>query len=112
MNGELADALELASDTEGLLLDLAAGLVEVSVELVDVEELAPFCDIGVAFAGWGVYELENARSVSDDARATGEEVTADDAIRVALEFSAGGGAIGWRTHVSRTLDFPADWLPT
>ena len=57
-------------------------------------------------------ELEDERSAGDDAGAAGEEVAADDAIRVALEFSAGGGGMGWRTHVSRTLDFPADWLPT
>ena len=112
MDRELADALVLASDAEGLLLDLAADLVEVGVAFVYVEELAPFCDIGVAFGGWGVDELEDERSAGDDAGAAGEEVAADDAIRVALEFSAGGGGMGWRTHVSRTLDFPADWLPT
>ena len=99
MDRELADALVLASDAEGLLLDLAADLVEVGVAFVYVEELAPFRDIGVAFGGWGVDELEDERSAGDDAGAAGEEVAADDAIRVALEFSAGGGGMGWRTEV-------------
>ena len=79
MDGELADALILTSDPEGLLLDLAADLVEVSVAFVYVKELAPFCDIGVAFGGGGVDELEDERSAGDDAGAAGEEVAADDA---------------------------------
>ena len=112
VNGELADALVLARDAERLLLNLAANLVEVGVAFVYVEELAPFRDVRVAFGGWGVDELEDERSVGDDAGAAGEEVAADDAIRVALEFSAGGGEMGRWTHVSMTLDFPADWLPT
>ena len=79
MNGELADALVLTSDAESLLLDLATDLVEIGVAFVYVEELAPFCDIGVAFGGRGVDELEDERSAGDDAGATGEEVAADDA---------------------------------
>ena len=49
MDRKFADALVLTSDAEGLLLDLAADFVEVGVAFVYVEELAPFCDIGVAF---------------------------------------------------------------
>lgn len=82
VDGELADALVLASDAEGLLLDLAADVVEVGVAFVDVEELAPFCDVGRVVGDESVNELEDEGSAGDDAGAAGEEVTADDAIIV------------------------------
>ena len=106
MNRQLGDALILSRDPERLSLDLFPDLAKVREALVEMQELTVF---GIV---WAVDELEDERAPGDDALAAGQEVAADDAIRVALEFSAGGGAIGRRTHVSRTLDFPADWLPT
>ena len=82
MDGELADALVLARDAEGFLLDLAADLVEVGVALVYVEELAPFGVVGGGrgrVGDGGVDELEDERSAGDDALAAGEEVASDDA---------------------------------
>ena len=58
-------------------------------------------------------ELEDEWPTGDDALTTREEVTA-----YYPAFRKLGGQQrklqdhGWLTDVSRTLDFPADWLPT
>ena len=81
VDGELADALVLACDAEGLLLDLAADVVEVGVALVDVEELAPLLEVARRVGHGRVDELEDERPAGDDALAAREEVAADDPVR-------------------------------
>ena len=81
VDGELADALVLASDAEGLLLDLAADVVKVGVSLVDVQELAPLLEVAGRVGHGRVDELEDERPAGDDALAAWEEVAADDPVR-------------------------------
>lgn len=67
MNGKLADTLVLPGDTERLLLNLATDVVEVRIPLVDVEELAPFLQVGGRFRCGCVDELEDEWPTGDDA---------------------------------------------
>ena len=75
MYWQLRDAFILASDTEGLLLDLAPDLVEIDEALVEVEELAPFS----AVTGARVDQLKNEWSARHDALAAREEIAPNDA---------------------------------
>ena len=55
-------------------------------------------------------KLEDEWSASDDARTSREEVTADDASETkSTHIVERNQQI---PYVSKTLDFPADWLPT
>lgn len=53
-------------------------------------------------------ELEDERAAGDDALPAREEVAADDPARVSMRSGERADA----AYVSRTLDLPADWLPT
>ena len=81
VDGKLADALVLAGDAEGLLLDLLADVVKVGVAPVEVEELAPLGAVARGVGRGGVDQLEHERAAGDDALAAREEVAADDAAR-------------------------------
>ena len=100
MDGELADALVLARDTERLLLNLAADLVEVGVALVYVKELAPFGVVGWCVGNGGVDELEDQRSAGDDSLSAGEEVASDDAEWRLMEVNMEEETIEWRVRTS------------
>ena len=82
VDGELADALVLAGDAEGLLLDLLADVVKVGVAPVEVEELAPLGAVARGVGRGGVDQLEHERAAGDDALAAREEVAADNATRM------------------------------
>lgn len=103
-DGELGDALVLSSNAKRLCLDLAPDIGKVVELFVRVEKLAVFG------GGLGdVDELENERPTGDDALAAGKKIATDDPendIKIKID------RIWSRAHVSSTLDFPADWLPT
>ena len=81
---QLANALVLSSNSERLLFNLLANLIEICKMLVYMQELSPFCIWRGVRGGFcrngSVDELEYKRSLSDDSLSSRKKVASDDSV--------------------------------